>query len=86
MGMESGTAPGHDLRQAIDREVDLVSSAIDLVATGGAPSATIAGLRLAAPVLEIVTPGAKVRGVRVEPLWGPDETTCDIRVSRMPTP
>jgi len=79
--MEQGTASSHDLRLAIDREVELVSSAIDLVATGGAPSATIAGLRLAAPVLEIVTPGARARGVRVEPLWGPDETTCDVRVS-----
>jgi hypothetical protein len=80
--MEHG-APAHDdLRRALDREVDLVDSAIDLVATGGAPSATIAGLRLTDAVLDIVRPRAARLSVRVEPLWGPDETTCDVRVSR----
>ncbi len=47
-----------EVQHALDREVELVSSAIDLVASHGAPSATVAGLRLADLVIEIVGPGA----------------------------
>ena len=78
---ESGT-PGLEVQHALDREVELVSSAIDLVGSRGAPAATVAGLRLTDLVLEIVRPRAAERGVVVEPLWGPDESTNDVRVRR----
>jgi hypothetical protein len=71
-----------DVRSAIDREVELVLSAVHLVAGGGAPAATVGGLRLVDAVLEIVGPRARAAGVIVEPLWGPDETVTDVRVSR----
>ena len=70
------------VRQAIDREVDLVMSAVNLVATGAAPSTMVVGLRLTDAVVEIVRPIASDRGVIVEPLWGADEDTMDVRVSR----
>jgi hypothetical protein len=38
------------------------------------------GLRLMDSVLEIVEPVASQRGVVVEPIWGPDEVTSDVRV------
>jgi hypothetical protein len=79
------TDPGQGaqhVQDTIDREVDLVLSAINLVASGGAPSTTVAGLRLTDAVIEIVAPVANERGVVVERLWGPDETTNDVRVSR----
>jgi hypothetical protein len=71
------------VRQAIDREVDLVLSAVNLVATGGAPSTMVVGLRLTDVVVEIVRPIASDRGVVVEPLWSADEDTADVRVYRV---
>ena len=73
-----------DVRSAIDREVELVTSAVNLVASGGALSATVGNLRLVDAVLEIVGPRARAAGVTLEPLWGPDETVTDIRVRRAP--
>jgi hypothetical protein len=64
----------------IDRELDLVESAIDFVLAGGAPRVTLAGLRfgrqiLAAPAID------RFRGrVRLEPLWRFDGSGCDITV------
>jgi hypothetical protein len=71
-----------DVRRAIDREVELVLSAVNLVASGGAPSAMVVGLRLTDAVVEIVRPIATDRGVVVQPLWSADEDTADVRVSR----
>ena len=70
------------VRQAIDREVELVLSAVNLVASGGAPSTMVVGLRLTDAVVEIVRPIAGERGVIVEPLWTADEETADVRVFR----
>ena len=72
-----------DIHRSIDREVDLVMSAVDLVASGGAPSTMVVGLRLTDAVIEIVRPRAVERGVVVEPVWGPGEETADVRVRRM---
>ena len=73
---------GSDVRSAIDREVEVVMSAVNLVAGGGAPSATVGNLRLLDAVLEIVGPRARAAGVTLEPLWGPDETVTDVRIRR----
>lgn len=79
----NGVGPAQEAVQvAIDREVGLVDSAIDLVAGGGAVTATVAGLRLAEAVIEIVRPHAAERGVQVEILWTSVEASADIRVSR----
>lgn len=72
-----------DIRRSIDREVDLVMSAVDLVASGGATSTMVVGLRLTDAVIEIVRPGAAQRGVVLEPMWGPGEETMDVRVRRI---
>ena len=78
------TAGRTDVASAIDREVELVTSAINLVASGAASSVTVAGLRLVDAVLEIVGPRARVASVTIERLWGADETVTDIRVRRVP--
>ncbi len=80
--MTDPEAAAHDVQRAIDREVELVTSAINLVASGGASSTMVIGLRLTDAVIEILQPLAAQRGVVVEPLWGPDETTRDVRVLR----
>ena len=69
-----------DVQQTIDREAELLTSAINLVASGGARSATVAGLRLAEAAMDIARPLADDLGIVLEPLWGPDEGGCDVRV------
>lgn len=72
-----------DVRRAIDREVALVEGAIDLVASGGALSTMVVGLRLTDAVIAIVEPHAVRLGIAIEPIWGPDENTGDVRITRL---
>ncbi len=71
-----------EIQRTIDREVELLTGAIYLVASGGAPSATVAGLRLGEAAMAVVTPLAADRGLILEPLWGADEGGVDVRVRR----
>ena len=85
--MQDRESESDHVRRAIDREVELVMSAVNLVAAGGAPSTMVVGLRLTDAVVEIVRPIARDRGVVVEPLWSADEGTADVRVYReVPAP
>jgi hypothetical protein len=79
--------PAGDVERTLDREVELLMSAVNLIASGGAPSATVAGLRLAEAAMSIVGPRAKEQGVVLDALWGTDEDelTCDVRVRRPTT-
>ncbi len=81
--MGTTASESSDVQRTIDREVDLIASAIDLVASGGATATTVAGLRLADAALAIVRPRADASGVIVEALWGADEGTTDVRVHRI---
>ena len=72
--------PNGEIQRALDREVDLVLSAVTLVARGVAPSTIVAGLQLGEAVLEVVRPIADEQGVILEAMWGPDERGFDIRV------
>jgi len=84
-GLVNETGAGRTrVQSVIDREVELVTSAVDLVASGGAPSALVGGLRLAELVVEIVGPRAREPGVVLEPMWSADENATDVRVTRVP--
>ena len=72
----------YEIQRTIDREVELLTGAIYLVAAGGAPSATVAGLRLGEAAMAVVAPLAADRGLILEPLWGADEGGVDVRVRR----
>lgn len=78
--MQGIEEPGADVRRAIDREVALLQSAVDLVSSGVARSTTVVGLRVLEAAVEIVGPRARERGVAIEPLWGPGEQVTDVRV------
>lgn len=78
---EAATA---EVERTLDREIELLLSAINLVARGGAPSTTVAGLRLADAAMAVTQPRAVEFGLVMEPLWGPDEGTGDVRVRRPP--
>jgi hypothetical protein len=82
---DPGEAALH-VQRAIDLEVDLVTSAIELVASGGAPTTVVAGMRMTDVVVQILQPLAVQRGVILETLWGPDETSNDVRVRRRDVP
>lgn len=72
-------------KRAIERELDLVAGAIRMVAGGGAPAVTLVGLDFGPAVLDRSEAAALAAGVIIEPLWHPDESSCDIRVhSREP--
>ena len=70
------------VRQTIDREAELLNSAVDLVANGAARSTTIVGLRAAEAAIIIARRHASGLGVLLEPIWGADEGVSDVRVWR----
>ena len=72
--------PQGEVERALDREIGLLMSAVDLVASGGATATTVAGLGLAEAAMAVVGPRALEAGVIIEMLWGPDERACDVRV------
>ena len=74
--------PNGEVQRALDREAELLLSAVNLVASGVAPSTIVAGLQLGEAVLALVQPIADERGVILEPLWGHDESGFDVRVRR----
>ena len=67
-------------RRAIERELDLVNGAIELVASGGSRRVTVAGLRFGEQLLSEVEPRARASHVIVRSLWSPNGPNCDIAV------
>jgi hypothetical protein len=59
--------------QVLDRELDLVSTAISMVATGGASRVQLAGLRFGGQLMDEARLLARSAGVRVAPLWSADD-------------
>lgn len=70
------------VQHALDRDAALLESAVRLVASGQAPSVTVAGLQLAVAAIAVVTPLAAEQGIALDPLWGVDQTLTDVRVRR----
>jgi hypothetical protein len=75
-----------EVQRTLDREVELLRNAVELVASGGAPSVTVGGLRLAEAAVAIVRPYVEERGVILEPLWSADESGYDVTVRRAVDP
>jgi hypothetical protein len=73
-----------DIERTLDREVELLTSAVRFVASGGATSTTVAGLQLAEAAMAVVAPIAREHGVVMDMLWGPDERASDVRVRGRP--
>jgi hypothetical protein len=81
--MDDNTAAvAEEVQRTIDREVDLLTGAIYLVASGAARSTTVAGLKLGEAAMAVVSPLAADRGLILEPLWGGDDGGFDVRVTR----
>jgi hypothetical protein len=67
---------------AIQRELEMVQSAIDMVAGRHASSVTVGGLAFGDQLLDAANRMASGRRVHVVPLWGADEHWTDIRIER----
>jgi hypothetical protein len=80
----AGPTPGWEIQRTLDREVELLVSAVGLVANGVAPSTIVANIQLGEAAMAIVQSLADERGVILEALWGPDEAGFDIQVRRAP--
>ena len=74
--------PSGEVAHTLDREVELLASAIRLVASGASPRTTVAGLRLSEPAIALVRPLAGELGVAIEPVASGDEATTDVVVHR----
>jgi hypothetical protein len=74
------------LKATIDREAELLASAVHLVASGAARRTTVGGLHLSEAAIAIVRPLAAELGVVLEPLWRTDEEGMDVLVRRAGTP
>lgn len=67
----------------IDRELDLVRGAIELVASGGAPRVRLASLRFGEQLLDPARRLGAAAGVRVAANWTSDEGGAGITVEPM---
>ncbi|HYL41588.1 MAG TPA: hypothetical protein VET90_09785 [Candidatus Binatus sp.] len=83
--MSEGSRPNqlaNDVAPAVlERELQLVRDAIAMVAAGGSPRVTVAGIRFGDNILEQAHRWAVEAGVRIEPLWRTDESGVDIAVA-----
>jgi hypothetical protein len=70
------------MHSAVERELRMVENAIAVVAAGGAPRVTVAGLSLAEAILPVARTLAEDAGVRLVPLWHPDDAGLDITIER----
>ena len=55
-----------------------------MVAGGGAPRVVLGGLQFGEALLEPARELADAAGVRVVPLWMPDDAGADIAIERLP--
>jgi hypothetical protein len=69
--------------RALDREMELVRNAIDLVASGGAPRVTLGGLSFGEELIEPARRMALEAGVRIVPLWTADDVGAALAVERI---
>ena len=76
--------PAGAVERQLDRELGLVAEAIAMVARGGSPRVTVAGLRLGEAVLEPAERLAQSAGVHIVPRWSADESGVDIAVEPGP--
>ena len=71
------------LGRTLDREMTLVREAIAMVAGGGSARVVVGGLHFGEELLGTARGLAAEAGVRLVPLWMPDDAGVDIAVERI---
>jgi len=69
--------------RTLEHEMSLVREAIAMVAGGGSPRVTVGGLRFGEALLTTARGMATEAGVRLVPLWMPDDAGADIAIERI---
>jgi len=72
-----------DVGRTIEHEMLLVREAIAMVAGGASPRVTIGGIHFGEALLVAARGLAVEAGVRLVPLWAPDDAGADISVERI---
>jgi hypothetical protein len=74
--------PG-ETRRRLAAEMQEVSGALAMVASGEASRVTLTGLRFGDELTARFSPEAEAAGIRLEPLFWPDDAGCDLIVRRI---
>lgn len=69
--------------RTLDQEMNLVREAIAMVAAGQSPRVIVGGIRFGETLLAPARAMASEAGVRLVPLWMPDDAGADIAVERI---
>jgi hypothetical protein len=80
---EPGHRPPPSIARTLDQEILLVREAIAMVAFGGSPRVIVGGLRFGQELLGPNRAVAAEVGVRLIPLWMPEDAGADIVVERI---
>jgi hypothetical protein len=75
--------PHSTIGRTLDHELSLVREAIALVASGGSARVVVGGLRFGEALLTTARDLAAQAGVRLVPLWMPDDAGADIAIERI---
>jgi hypothetical protein len=81
--MDRQTDVREEVQGIIERELGIVRSAIELVASGGAPRVALGSLRFAEQLIRPARRMALGRGVRIVPQWNIDESGAGLVVERL---
>ena len=82
--MESSTGrPESSVGRTLEQEMALIREAIAMVAGGASPRVVVGGLHFGEALLTLARPEAAEAGVRIVPLWMPDDAGADISVERI---
>jgi hypothetical protein len=94
LGSWKSSDPGRPMREprdgaadptvrALERELELVRSAIDLVASGGSSRVSIGSLAFGEELLDAARAMAEEAGVRIVPIWTADDVGAGLAVERI---
>ncbi len=84
--METRKRPTEDPELVLDRELDVIVSAIGMVAIGASHRIAVTGLRFGSELLDAAQRLAAQADVRVRPVYGTDDSGCDLVVEPAPSP
>jgi hypothetical protein len=67
----------------VAREMELVRQAVAMVASGGSRRVVLGNLRFGAELLATAQASGMANGVRIVPLWRPDDSSPDLAVESL---
>ncbi len=80
--MSSSPRSMRETARILERELGVVRTAIDMVASGAAPAVSVGNLHFGEQLIHPARRLALQAGVRVVPLWTLDESGADLRIER----